>query len=211
MRILNAMTAITVLSSTTMLCLVPMLPDSVPVHISFRGDVDQDGSKWVAAVGPVLTLLIAGGFQLLVRRTINKPPDSLRTVFSVALGVMIGWCWIFYFIAKGVESRIMADIIILYIGSWMIFIGRYIGSVKPNNFVGIRTKWTLLDEEVWQRTHRFGRCLMMACGSFILLAAAIGYCFNARTASVVMVAVALVSLLSPVPYSYLLYIKKNRS
>lgn len=210
MRMFNAVTAISVFSSAVMMCLVPMLPDSIPVHISFRGDVDREGPKWVAAVGPVLTLLIAGGFQLLVRKIINKPPYSLQTVLSVTLGVVVGWCWIFYFLAKGVESRIMVDIIILYIGSCLIFIGNYIGSIKPNNFIGIRTKWTLLDEEVWQRTHRFGRRLMMACGTFILLAAAIGYCFNARTASVVMVAVALVSLLSSVPYSYFLYTRKNR-
>lgn len=41
------------------------------------------------------------------------------------------------------------------IGILFIVLGNYYGKIKFNYFVGIRTPWTLANEEVWYKTHRF--------------------------------------------------------
>ena len=35
-----------------------------------------------------------------------------------------------------------------------IIIGNVMGRIRPTFFVGIRTPWTLADDEVWRKTHR---------------------------------------------------------
>ncbi|MFB0965292.1 MAG: SdpI family protein [Patescibacteria group bacterium] len=47
--------------------------------------------------------------------------------------------------------------------------GNYLGKVRSNFFLGIRTPWTLSDETVWNRTHRFAAKTFVFAG--ILVAA----------------------------------------
>lgn len=50
------------------------------------------------------------------------------------------------------------------------FIGNYMGKIRYNFAIGLRTPWTLSDERVWDKTHRFlGRA--MVAGAVLLAAA----------------------------------------
>ena len=51
---------------------------------------------------------------------------------------------------------------------FFIILGNYLGNVRPNYFVGIRTPWTLENPETWRATHRLGGRLMFF-GALILL------------------------------------------
>src|SRR3569833_224951 len=42
------------------------------------------------------------------------------------------------------------------LGVSFIVIGNVMGKIRPNYSIGIRTRWTLSDEHVWDKTHRFG-------------------------------------------------------
>jgi uncharacterized membrane protein len=58
-------------------------------------------------------------------------------------------------------------------------------SVKPNHFIGIRTPWTLADEDVWRKTHQ-------ACSKWFFISALVGF---------------VLSIVVPVPWLHrLLYI-----
>ena len=65
----------------------------------------------------------------------------------------------------------------------LAIMGNYLGNLRPNYFVGIRTPWTLESAETWRATHRLGGRLMFF-GALLLLAAefflsqsAFGYLF----------------------------------
>jgi uncharacterized membrane protein len=49
-------------------------------------------------------------------------------------------------------------------GLLLIVTGNYLPKARRNHFIGIRTPWTLTDERVWDRTHRFAGPLLMAGG-----------------------------------------------
>ena len=56
-------------------------------------------------------------------------------------------------------------------GIWMMLvcIGNYLPKVKRNYFVGIKTPWTLHDEENWNKTHRlWGICYFLLGISLII-------------------------------------------
>jgi uncharacterized membrane protein len=54
-------------------------------------------------------------------------------------------------------------------GILFIVIGKYIGKIKPNWFIGIRTPWTLSSDTVWDKTHRLGGYLFMIFGLILMI------------------------------------------
>jgi uncharacterized membrane protein len=58
-------------------------------------------------------------------------------------------------------------------GAVLVFVtGNWLGKVRYNYLVGVRTPWTLADERVWDKTHRFtGR--LMVLGALVLAAVAL--------------------------------------
>lgn len=54
-------------------------------------------------------------------------------------------------------------------GVLFIVVGNVFGKLRWNYTVGIRTPWTLADERVWDKTHRFGGWVFVI-GGFVLLA-----------------------------------------
>jgi uncharacterized membrane protein len=48
-------------------------------------------------------------------------------------------------------ERLMFEVIMLF----FVVIGNLMYNLKPNYFVGVRTPWTLRNEDVWRKTHHF--------------------------------------------------------
>ena len=56
-------------------------------------------------------------------------------------------------------------------GLVFVLVGNVLPKLRWNYVVGVRTPWTLADERVWDRTHRFGGVVMVA-GGMVLIAGA---------------------------------------
>jgi uncharacterized membrane protein len=78
-------------------------------------------------------------------------------------------------------------------------LGWFLDRLPRNFYVGIRTPWTIVDEDNWTRTHRLGKWLFMAAGLVVVLGGIMG------AKVFVIVAAALVAGLVPTIYSYLIY------
>ena len=96
----------------------------------------------------------------------------------------------------------------MLVGILFIILGNYLGKVQRNFFIGIRTPWTLADDDVWYRTHRIAGRLFVIAGLFIVLAVPLA---GERLASRVIVAAALIAAVIPAIYSYVIYPKKGVS
>ncbi|CAG9614055.1 Immunity protein SdpI [Bacillus rhizoplanae] len=57
----------------------------------------------------------------------------------------------------------------MIVGILFLVIGNYLPQCKPNFFVGIRTPWTLSNEEVWRKTHRFSGKVFIVLGIIMCL------------------------------------------
>ncbi len=86
-----------------------------------------------------------------------------------------------------------------------MLMGNVMGRLKHNYFVGIKTPWTLADEEVWRKTHRLGAILWTAGGLMgvimSLLRQSMGWVF---------IAVIAVMTFIPIVYSYLIFSKLKK-
>jgi uncharacterized membrane protein len=70
--------------------------------------------------------------------------------------------------------------------------------------MGVRTPWTLANEEVWEQTHRLAAWLFVASGLFGMLTALVGLPLYLCFAGI------MVAALVPVVYSLVLYKRLER-
>ncbi len=182
----------------------PELPDPMPSHWNAAGDVDGTLPKfWGVAVTP----LVAVGVWLLFRLIPLISPKGFRTdefpdvlqVFllaSVAFTSLVGVLVILA--AIGIDVR-MNQVILAAMGLLFMVIGNFLGKVRKNFFIGIRTPWTLASDEVWGRTHRLAARLFVLGGAVMLVGGLL------KLPPMWLVAVILLSAFYPVLYSFLLY------
>lgn len=137
------------------------LPDQVPMHWGFDGEINRYGSKnelWlIGALGPLFALLFQFLPRLDPKRRNYEKFQTYYEAFSLVLvafiAVMMGVALLESF-RPGTLS--MGRVVSALVGLLFLFVGNLMGKVKPNFFMGIRNPWTLSDPDVWNRAHRLG-------------------------------------------------------
>ena len=86
----------------------------------------------------------------------------------------------------------------IVLGLLFIILGNYMGKLRKNFFIGIRTPWTLASDEVWVRTHRLGGWLFVAGGLAIVIT---GVLAPSAYMPIIMIGIIAVSALVPVAAS----------
>jgi uncharacterized membrane protein len=184
--------------------LYPNLPEQIPTHWNIAGEVDDYTAKpWGVIILPLAALLVFGVMRLIPVIS----PKGFRTdkfmdvinVFTVTIvGFMSGVAILVLLEANGQDVRIN-EMIFAGLGLMFVVLGNYMGKVRKNFFIGIRTPWTLASDEVWSRTHRLGGKVFMLCGVFLMVNSFFHFPETWLIASLVAVA------LIPVVYSYFAY------
>lgn len=197
---------IVVASWTIALWLYQILPERVPVHWNWQGEVDRYGSKFEGTMIVPLTLTLLWLLFLLIplldpRRTNYA---KFRRVYLALVWFLLGF---FLFMQVIIGLAILGkpiDIgvtISLAMSLLFIVLGFILPQLKPNWFAGIRTPWTLEDDRVWEATHRLGGRLFVLIGVLMIPAA---FIFSPAALVVMVAGILLVSLILVV-YSLILY------
>ena len=120
------------------------LPDRVPMHWGFDGEIDRYGSKnelWlIGALGPLFALL----FQFLPRLDPKKRNyEKFHTCYEAFALVLVAFITVMMGVALLESFRpgtvFVGRVVSALVGSLFVFIGNLMGKVKPNFFLGIRT------------------------------------------------------------------------
>jgi len=136
------------------------LPAEVPTHFDANGQPDDYSPKSNLLV-ILLMLSVPTNFLIMFlpsidpKRNFDQFPGAFqrfRLVIALALAALGGM--IIYASTHAGFNPLRALSVIM--GGLFAGMGNYLGSVKPNYFVGIRTPWTLENETVWRKTHRVG-------------------------------------------------------
>ncbi|MBU1036550.1 SdpI family protein [Patescibacteria group bacterium] len=188
-----------------------VFPDQVPVHWNVAGEIDRWGSKFEGAW--LMPLIAIGMYILFLILPIIDPRKEKYNQFAkiyllfrmLILLMMLGIYLIASLNSLGHNIRVEVWIPIV-IGLSFIIIGNYMGKIKSNWFLGIRTPWTLSSETVWNKTHRLGGKLFMLMGILLIITPLLPY---HNIFFVLIIPVLIISLI-PVVYSYLLYRKEKK-
>lgn len=156
--------------------LYPKLPDKVPSHWNVKGEVDQYSSRFWGAFGiPMMISLIYLGLLYMPyidpkRQNYVKFESTYRLIRFLFVIVFAVLQIILLTVIISGRDYLVSKLIPSLIGIMFIIMGNYLPRVKHNWFVGIKTPWTLSNEEVWKRTHRFSGYLFVIGGLIMFLA-----------------------------------------
>jgi uncharacterized membrane protein len=185
----------------------PYLPEQLPVHWNFKGVPNSFMDKSAAAFLLPGIMLIVFVMRILLPK-IDPRKDNYQRFEGAYYWIMNGiLLFLFLFQAVQITSGIglinPKYVIPELVGLLFIFIGNLSPKFKPNYFVGIRTPWTLANEDVWKKTHRFGGKVFVVSGLFMLFIPVIPAAIQATYVIVIIVVCLALILLS----SYYFFIK----
>jgi uncharacterized membrane protein len=127
--------------------------------------------------------------------------ELLRFVLAIFLNIIF-IIVLYYNLGYNVSMNLILH---LLLGSLWIMVGNYMGRIRPNYIVGVRTPWTLSNDEVWRKTHRFTGPIWVLCGIAMVISGFIG----SITVPYVLIASIVISAVLPTVYSYLIFRKIN--
>ena len=134
------------------------LPEKLPTHFGIDGAADGWSGKGFAVFGLPLMML---GFHLVIcfatrldkhnRGHNEKVMNLVGLIFptmSIVNSVVI-YTW-------AMEKELnLSSLLFPLLGLLFILIGNWLPKIKQNPTLGIKIRWTLYNEENWNKTHRF--------------------------------------------------------
>ena len=201
-----------VLIASSLIILIPILvgiflydklPEEVPIHWNFEGEVDQYAGKALAVFGMPLILLAFQWFTVLIvsfdpkRKNQSDKLVALSFWIIPAISIMLGA--ITYTTATG-KNISVETIALVFLGFLFAILGNYMPKCKFNYTVGIKLPWTLNSEENWNRTHRMAGKVWMPCGIICIIAGFLNITWLFIASAALMIAI-------PAVYSFILYKK----
>jgi len=207
---------ILVINTAIVLCMLALsvwawlqLPaeSQIAVHFNLQGLPDRYAGK---AEGLLLLPAIALGITAtnLVVPRIEPHQQNIRRSGPAHMAISIGsavFLGIVHIVivasALGVSVDINA-VLSIAMGLLFIVIGNYMGKIRRNYFLGVRTPWTLSSERAWHKTNRLASWLYVLHGFAFVVAG-----FLSNTQLLISLVISLVSCsLGILPtYSYLLW------
>lgn len=190
--------------------LYPSMPDSVAIHWNIHGEADGFGSKLVGLfLMPTIQVVLIPLFLVLPRIDPKGSVERLGdlyswfiTVFTFYMAYVFGLSVAWNLGYRFDFMRLLAPML----GVMFYAIGRILGKAEMNWFMGIRTPWTLSNQQVWEDTHRLGSNLFKISG----LAALLGMFFSGWLALTFAVLPVMFSGVYLVVYSFLKFRQINR-
>lgn len=148
------------------------LPGKIPLHWDKQGLVDRIGTKFelilLLPCAAALIFLIG----ILAESRFVLPPRKLRGIMSFIQFFFIAIVFVLQIrallracnIAIPLERLMAIPALILY-----AFVSGLFGNAEYASSFGIKTKWTLGNRDVWERTNRLACILFMCSAGFMLV------------------------------------------
>ncbi len=152
-----------------------ILPEQVPMHYNFQGDIDGYGSKLELLIMALIPIVSIPLFSIIPKidpkgKNYEKFKGFYRAfilVFIIFISLMFGVILTNSLIPNTIDVTLF---VCITIGILFMFIGNYMPRAKQNYSFGIKTPWTLSSEKVWNKTHRIaGFCFFFSGLIFIII------------------------------------------
>ena len=188
------------------------LPQKVPIHWNYKGEIDDWGTKY-SLIGLVFLLPVLTYVLMLAIPKID-PKKRIELMggkyYQIKFVLVVFMSVLALFIIHSSENQTLSSpsIVFVLIGLLFMALGNYFKVIKQNYFLGIKTPWTLESEEVWKLTHILAGKLWIIGGLLIVILSLIipeninFYFFISITAIISIV---------PIVYSYFIFKKLKKS
>lgn len=162
------------------------LPDSVPMHYDFNGNIDRYGSKYEMFLYPgiLLFFIIFFGFMgRFMKKCLGENPSDedlkkfktnekilgITAVVIVLFEFAMEAAAVYKIMSSSEKSQNLSEnqlgmILTILMSCLYIVLGNYLPKTKRNSILGLRTRHTLSDDLVWQKSNRVCGIAMIITG-----------------------------------------------
>ena len=189
----------------------PLLPERVPIHWNALGEPDNYGSR-IFAVFLLPFIYIIFYIATIFLPMMDPYRDNILELYISYWGtrLVLGIFFLVIYISTLLKNFYDFDIVkVILVAMMLLFIvlGYFIRHTKRNFFLGIRTPWTLVDDEIWQKTHeKGGKWMMTLCIILIIMMIFI----NVTIMFFVIIIAIMLLMIGLIIYSYFLHRKKYK-
>lgn len=189
----------------------PQMPAQMVSHWNAQGEADGYTSKFL---GLFLLPFIATALTALFLAIPKIDPLKVNIGkfrlyydwFIVLFLLFFGYVYILSILWNKDVSFNFTQALLPAVGVLFVYIGILLQNARRNYMIGIRTPWTLANEDVWNRTHSLGGKLFIAAG----VVSAFGAIWPKYALLFILAPVLTVALITVV-YSYVIYKQVTRS
>ena len=188
----------------------PQMPEKMATHWNAKGEVNGYMSPfWGIFLMPLMIVGIAALFFIIpkidpLKKNILKFKEHYERFIIIILFFMLFINSHVILWNLGIELNVNM-IMSAGIGILLFYTGDFLSHAKRNWFIGIRTPWTLSNENVWKKTHEKGSLLFKLSGILAL----IGIIIPNYAIWLMMIPI-LLSSTYLIVYSYILYSKESK-
>jgi len=187
------------------------LPQTVPMHYGLNGKVNMYGDKselltlqWIMLGVPVLVYLLLKFLPVIDPKKQIKYGESTFQKLAFGLVVFLTALNIVILFSTAHNGFKIDKLIFPLIGLMFVFLGNIMNSIKPNYFAGIRTPWTLENEDNWRATHRLASRIWFTGGIILTI---LMLFLPPEAGTIVFTTCVLIMAFVPIVYSYVYFIK----
>lgn len=194
------------------------LPDRVPMHYDIAGEIDRWGAKYQVLIIPAIIIGTAFFLLLMAKHYGSKKEaynnEKVLLYASNALIIFLNMlCYYFLYLAfVNARGRVInqinsMQITFMTLGLLLIVLGNIMPKLKTNIVLGVRTKWSMENEQTWFKSQRFGGACFIIAGIIMMV---INFATNSIIGTVVsFVAIAVATVASIIAsYKYYLMYRK---
>ena len=223
----RAMWIISIFSIVMTVVAVQFMPDLVPMHYNFEGEIDRWGSKYENFIFPACIIAFSLFWQLLIayyeKKAAKSSDDKVSAealsnakvlkVSAVSMAVMFTVMHGFFlykdFIIANENategSMDVGKVTCFLCGILFIVLGNFMPKTKKNPILGFRIKWSMYNDVTWAKSNRFGGIVLMING---LMLAVISTFVKEYVAIVCMMIFIFIDVIITMIYSYKVYCKE---
>lgn len=148
----------------------------LPIHFDAAGNPNGWTSAWFAlSVIPLVTLVILALTVLLPKiephgLNLLRSRPAIQTMFLALLALLAALQLVI--VAMALDKPVhVGRIAVTAVGLLFVIGGNVLGKLRWNFSLGIRTRWTIANERVWDHTHRFAGRVFVAVGAVMAIVA----------------------------------------
>ena len=171
------------------------MPDTVPLHYNFAREIDRWGSKYEHFLMPVFLIVWVILMQVITyfqEKKIEDEPtpreqasrrNNIKVVRIVTIVFEIFWliliCWMLWTSKENANIETaqtvtnMGQFIWVALGILLVVLGNILPKSRMNSVIGVRTTWSMYNEETWSKSNRFGGIVLMVTGVAMVIASLI--------------------------------------
>lgn len=196
------------------------MPDVIPMHHDFAGNTDRWGSKIESFIFPVIIIFITLFWYIIIRvfekKAINAKVEKERMeaksaakvlcIVGLTQAIMFGIMHYFILYSSYVQACTggskatidIAKVSCILCGMMFVVLGNFMTKAKKNAVVGVRTVWSMYNDNTWRKSNHIGAICIICAGLLTIITTVLA---NGITSTILMLVYIILASVIAVIYS----------